>query len=95
MLRRLWSLAVAWSVLVHAVGAYFTWPGSYDIEPQRAQLWQWSLYPPFYLGSASGPLFTLPVPARFALALLAAAAALFAAQRMDRWLAQEGAGPAP
>jgi hypothetical protein len=95
VLRRLWSLAVAWSVLVHAVGAYFTWPGSYEIEAQRAQLWHWGLYPPFFLGSASGPLFTLPVPARFALALLAAAAALFAAHRMDHWLAQEGAGAPP
>ena len=88
-LRRLWCLAVAWSVLVHAVGAYFTWPGSYEIEAQRAQLWQWSLYPPFYLGSPTGPLDALPAPARFALVLLAAAAVLLGAFRMNRWLAED------
>jgi len=88
--RKFWCLAVAWSILVHAVGAYFTWPGSYEIEAQRAQLWQWSLYPPFYLGASFGPLSALPAPARLALALLAAAATLLGARRMNRWLAEEG-----
>jgi Gpi18-like mannosyltransferase len=88
LLRRLWCLAVSWSVLVHAIGAYFTWPGSFQFIEQKAQLWDLSLYPPLYLGSASGPLFTLPVPLRWAAAAAAVAMVFYASKRMDRWLAE-------
>ncbi|HAH05454.1 MAG TPA: hypothetical protein DCM05_02835 [Elusimicrobia bacterium] len=91
LLCRLWGLTFAWSVLVHAVGAYFTWPGSFSIVEQKAQVWDLSLYPPFYLGSSSGPLFTLPLPLRWAVAAAAFAAVYFAAKRLSRWLAAPSA----
>ncbi|MFH1725674.1 MAG: hypothetical protein ABII00_13780 [Elusimicrobiota bacterium] len=62
----LWTAAFSVSILVHSVGAFFTYPGSYAIVEQTAELWEWSLHPLLNLFRADGPLFKLStVPRAF------------------------------
>lgn len=87
-----WCGAVAWSVLVHAAGAYFNWPGSARYDVEKAQLWWWSLHPVPNLFAAAGPLHALPALARWLLggSILAAFARLSA--RLRRALAGRPGG---
>lgn len=77
-LKLLWSLAFAVSIIVHATGGYFNWPGSFRVEDQIASVWDWRLYPPFYLFSPEGSLGRTPEIGRglIALALLGLTGAL-------------------
>lgn len=77
-LKLLWSLAFALSILVHATGGYFNWPGSFRVEDQIASMWDWRLYPPFYLFAPEGSLGRTPEIGRglIALALAGLTAAL-------------------
>ncbi len=88
-LRRAWSLSVSWSILVHALGAYLSWPGSYAIIEQKAAVWDWTLYPPFELLSASGSLHALPWALRLLLACAAAGAAWKGGRALERWIERE------
>jgi hypothetical protein len=91
LLRRAWSMSVAWSILVHALGAYLGWPGSYAIIPQKAAVWDWTLYPPLELLSPSGNLRALPWLLRLLIACAAAGAAWRGGRALDRWIERESA----
>ncbi len=68
----LWSAACAFSILVHAIGAYMTWPGNYGVWVSRERAWEWTLHPLLNLLRTDGPLIGWPWPARAAfLAFLA------------------------
>lgn len=69
-LKLLWAFAFAVSIIVHAGGGYFNWPGSFRVEDQIASMWDWRLYPPFHLFSPEGALGRTPA---FAKGLIAAA----------------------
>lgn len=66
---RLFALAGALSVLVHALGAYLNWPGSAWIGTAKAQVWWWTLHPWVFLFNDEGPLKALPWVVRAAAAL--------------------------
>ena len=68
-LRRAWGWSFAASFLIHALGAFFTWPGvALTVQDQVATLWHLRMHPFAYLFVAEGPLGGLPLPARVALA---------------------------
>ncbi|MBI3289324.1 MAG: hypothetical protein HYZ74_07380 [Elusimicrobia bacterium] len=75
-LRRAWAWTFAASVVIHAVGAFLTWPGvAMTLQEQAATLWRARMHPLAYLFVAEGPLGALaPLPrAAVACATLAAA----------------------
>lgn len=80
-LRALWAAAFGTSVVVHAIGAFFTWPGSRFIPPQIQELWQVSLYPPVHIFLEAGPLYKLPAAVR-----IVAAAAILGVGAGAAWL---------
>ena len=77
-----WVAAAAASVLVHAAGAYLNWPGHQDFASQKAELWDWSLYPLARFAAAGGPLQSLPAGLRAAAGALVLLAAALAARRL-------------
>lgn len=77
---RLWFWSCAVAILTHAAGAYLLWPGSPEIEFEKATLWSWSLHPLVNMLTAEGSLRSLPLFARL-LILGAAVAAVWRAGR--------------
>jgi hypothetical protein len=67
------SGCAAFSIIIHALGAYLTWPGSYRLDYEREHLWDWTLHPWLNLARPDGGLGSWPIGAR-----LAAVAAVFA-----------------
>lgn len=69
--------AAAASVVVHAVGGYFNWPGGWAIADTVARLWSWRSHPLVFVFAPGGGLGALPAPlkALVAAAVLGAAAA--------------------
>jgi hypothetical protein len=67
--RRAWAAAAAFSILVHAAGANFVWPGAnWSIQQQLATVWDASLHPLAWLFVKGGPIGA-PLPWRALLAL--------------------------
>ncbi len=67
-LRRAWAWTFALSILIHATGAFLTWPTvAMTLQDQVATLWQVRVYPLAYLFASEGPL-CMPPPARTAVA---------------------------
>lgn len=68
-LRRAWAWSLAVSILIHAIGALFTWPGvAMTLQDQAATLWHVRMHPLAYLFTGEGPLGGLAQPGRAALA---------------------------
>jgi hypothetical protein len=69
--------AAAASVVVHAVGGYFSWPGGWSIADTVARVWSWRSHPLVFVFAPGGGLGSLPAPVKalVAGAVLAAAAA--------------------
>ncbi len=73
-IRRAWGWCAAVSIVIHAVGAYLTWPGvAMTLQEQAATLWELRMHPLAYLFTREGPLGGIAQPGR-----AAAAAALIA-----------------
>ncbi|PCI39789.1 MAG: hypothetical protein COB53_02650 [Elusimicrobia bacterium] len=51
-----WSTALGASIMVHALGAFFLYPGSYAAEQQLAEVWTLSLHPALDLFRVDGSL---------------------------------------
>lgn len=67
-IRRAWAWTFAVSILIHATGAFLTWPTvAMTLQDQVATLWQVRVHPLPYLFASEGPL-CMPPPARFAVA---------------------------
>jgi len=72
-LRRAWAYSAAAAFIIHALGGYQRWPGTYNIERTFARLWHLSEHPVFFLLDAGGGLRGWPVAMRvFAVAGLIA-----------------------
>ena len=72
-LRRAWAYAAAAAFIIHALGGYLRWPGTYETERTLARLWHLSEHPVFHLLDARGGLADWPFILRgLALAALAA-----------------------
>jgi len=69
-MRRLFAGAWAASVLTHALGGYFTYPGSFAITEQISQVWNVSYHPWIHLFYEEGSFFKFGAAARAALTLL-------------------------
>lgn len=68
-LRRTWAWTLSLSILIHAIGAFFTWPGvAMTIQDQVATLWRIRMHPLAYLFTDEGPLGGLGQPGRGAAA---------------------------
>lgn len=88
-LRALWSAAFAASIVIHALGAYFTWPGvAMTLQQQRASLWQPGLHPAVELFLPRGGLGGLPA----ALRCLAAGLLLSLSIPIGLWAARQAGG---
>jgi hypothetical protein len=74
-LRQAFGAAAAASILVHALGAYLNWPGSFEFPFEHAHVWDWALHPWAHLLSPSGGLGGLSVAGRSAAFLAATAGA--------------------
>ncbi|MBI3565485.1 MAG: hypothetical protein HY079_09845 [Elusimicrobia bacterium] len=73
--RAVWSAVLAYSVMIHAAGAHFQWPGYRDtLGAQKASTWAPAMYAPVFLFSDGGPIDRTPMPWRlpYGAALLAA-----------------------
>ncbi|MFI5348481.1 MAG: hypothetical protein ACHQ2Z_02970 [Elusimicrobiota bacterium] len=72
--RAAWAATFAFCVLVHAVGAFFQWPGyRLTLAEQAATLWQWRMFPLLNVFVDGGPIGATPQPWRvpYGLALMA------------------------
>ena len=69
-----WAAAGTFGLLVHGLGAYLRWPGSYGVNVQRAQVWDWAQHPAAFLFNASGGLGGLPPAGRWLVGLTILAA---------------------
>lgn len=69
--------AAAASVVIHAVGGYFSWPGGWVIADTVARVWSWRSHPLVFVFAKGGGLWSLPTPLTFLIgaAVLGAAAA--------------------
>jgi len=63
-LLAVWAAAGAFSIVTHALGAYLTWPGSFNLGIQEATAWQFSLHPLLNTLRPDGALGKLPLFAR-------------------------------
>jgi hypothetical protein len=79
-----WTLAAGFSIVVHALGAYMTWPGSFAVDAQIARAWDFSLHPLLNLLAADGALFKLPLAARAVVAAACGWACLGLARALRR-----------
>ncbi|TBR26085.1 hypothetical protein EPO15_00950 [bacterium] len=68
-LRALFAAAFALSVVIHAAGGFFPYPGTFMTVEAEAELWRWDLHPLANLFRAEGPMGGLPAAARWAAAL--------------------------
>lgn len=80
-LRGAFAAAFALSVLIHAAGAFFPYPGTFTTVGGEAELWRWDLHPLANLFRAEGPMKSLPAAAR----VLAALAFVGATVPLARW----------
>ncbi|UPT72505.1 MAG: hypothetical protein M0D55_11025 [Elusimicrobiota bacterium] len=72
-LRRAWACAAAAAFIIHALGGYLRWPGTYETARTLSRLWALSEHPVFHLLDARGGLADWPFALRgLALAALAA-----------------------
>jgi hypothetical protein len=72
-----WASASGLSIVIHALGGYLTWPGSFNTNVQVETAWRPTLHPLVNVLMADGALGKLPLLARavvFVLLLLAARA---------------------
>ncbi|MBI3548573.1 MAG: hypothetical protein HY078_05920 [Elusimicrobia bacterium] len=90
-LLSLWCAAVAASILIHASGGYFIWPGSYEHLAQRAEIWRWDYHPFAHLYSARGGFANFPAAARAASASAIVLAFAGLAVWLRRWLSEREA----
>ncbi|MBI5597086.1 MAG: hypothetical protein HY928_13415 [Elusimicrobia bacterium] len=62
--RAAFAVLFAYSALVHAVGAFFPYPGSFSTVGAEAELWRWDLHPLANLLRDAGPMGGLPAGVR-------------------------------
>lgn len=85
-LRRAWAYASAAAFVIHALGGYLRWPGTYETARTLERLWLLTEHPVFHLLDAKGGLADWPLPLR-SLALAALLAGwVFLARRLERTL---------
>jgi len=85
-LRRGWAYAAAAAFIIHALGGYLRWPGTYSIERTFARIWHPSEHPVFHLLDAGGGLADWPFVMR-ALAVAALAAGwVMLSRRLEKTL---------
>lgn len=80
-LRAAFAACFALSVVIHAAGGFFPYPGTFMTQEAEAELWRWDLHPLANLFRAAGPMGGLPAAARWAAALAWSAAAV----PLGRW----------
>ncbi len=78
--RRAWAYTAAAAFIIHALGGYLRWPGTYETARTLERLWHLSEHPVFHLLDAKGGLADWPFVLR-ALALAALAAGWVALSR--------------
>lgn len=82
--RAWWGALFGVSVVIHALGAWFTWPGvAMNLAEQAGTLWSPDIHPAVELFLKRGGLGGLPAPARWALA----AVILSLSVPLGRWAA--------
>lgn len=79
-LRRAWAYAAAAAFIVHALGSYLRWPGTYETARTIARIWHPSEHPVIHLLDARGGLADWPFALR-GLALAGVAAGWVALSR--------------
>lgn len=81
--RAAWSAVLAYSVMLHAVGAHFQWPGyRMTLGQQLSTTWSPAWYPLVFLFRDGGPIDATPLPWRL---LYGAALAAVPAVLAWRW----------
>ncbi|MBI3548571.1 MAG: hypothetical protein HY078_05910 [Elusimicrobia bacterium] len=83
---RLWCGAVAGSVLIHALGGFLNWPGSYALTTQAEQVWWWSLHPISNMFTARGGLGGLNPFVRAGIGMIVLGAFAYLSVRLCREL---------
>lgn len=76
--------AAAFSIVVHGVGAFFPYPGSFSTQAAEAELWRWDLHPLANLFRAGGPMGALPAVLRWGTAAALAASVVPLARGLGR-----------
>ncbi|MDP3543114.1 MAG: hypothetical protein Q8T11_11670 [Elusimicrobiota bacterium] len=88
VLRRAWAYSAAAALIIHALGGYLRWPGTYETARTLERLWLLTEHPVFHLLDAKGGLADWPLALR-ALAVAALAAGWVAlSRRLERTLRQ-------
>jgi hypothetical protein len=73
LLRRAWAYSASAALIIHALGGYLRWPGTFETERTLSRLWHLSEHPVFHLLDADGGLADWPFVLRaFAVVGLAA-----------------------
>lgn len=75
-------------LVVHVVGGYFNWPGSWVIVDTIARVWSWRSHPLVFVFTPGGGLGALPPPVRALIAVTALAAAGAGARVLARRFAR-------
>ena len=90
LLRSAWIWAFAFSVLVHATGANFRWPGSLmSLDEQVRTAWSPSLFPLLQIFADGGPIDAVPFPWRGLYGASLLSLAILPAAWMRRWLSKD------
>lgn len=80
--------AAAASVVVHAIGGYFSWPGGWNIADTIARVWNWRSHPLVFVFAKGGGLGSLPAPLKILVAAAVLAAAAAAVRTLTRRFAR-------
>jgi len=85
-LRRAWACAAAAAFIVHALGGYLRWPGTYVIADTLGRLWHPIEHPVFHLLGTRGGLADWPLLARAIAVAGLAAGWLLLSRRLEKTL---------
>lgn len=80
--------AAAASVVIHAIGGYFSWPGGWAIADTVAHLWDWRGHPLVFVFAKGGGLGSVPAPVQVLIATAVLAAAAAAVRSLTRRFAR-------
>lgn len=64
-LRRAWAYTAAAAFIIHALGGYLRWPGTYETARTLANLWHPTSHPVLHLLDANGGLADWPLSLRY------------------------------
>ena len=86
--RRAWAGCAAAAVIIHALGGYLRWPGTWNMERTKRLIWSPSEHPLPHLLDAHGGLADWPEPLRWAALAALVAGWWLATKRLEKTLAR-------